>query len=151
MGTFSLILQIKEKWFGELICLKYHSSLRAKQRLALSSSSSSFFVCVGPQPQHMEVPRLGVESELQLPAYATATTTPDSSHIGNLHHSSRRCQILNPLREAKDQTCIPVDIRLVHYCWATTGMGTFFLVFKQGTFLWHTALFVGQGWQSASI
>ena len=28
----------------------------------------------------MEVPRLGVESELQLPAYATATATPDPRH-----------------------------------------------------------------------
>ena len=26
---------------------------------------------------HMDVPRLGVESELQLPAYARATATPD--------------------------------------------------------------------------
>ena len=29
----------------------------------------------------MEVPRLGVESELQLPAYATATTMLDPSQI----------------------------------------------------------------------
>jgi len=29
----------------------------------------------------MEVPRLGVELELQLPAYATATATPDLSLI----------------------------------------------------------------------
>ena len=35
----------------------------------------------------MEVPRLGVESELQLPAYTTATATPDPSHVCNLHHS----------------------------------------------------------------
>jgi len=31
---------------------------------------------LGPHPQHMEVPRLGVESELQLTAYATATAIP---------------------------------------------------------------------------
>ena len=35
-----------------------------------------FFVFLGPHLQYMEVPRLGVESELQLPAYATATATP---------------------------------------------------------------------------
>ena len=29
----------------------------------------------------MEVLRLGVESELQLPAYTTATATPDPSHV----------------------------------------------------------------------
>ena len=32
-----------------------------------------FLVFLGPHLQHMEVPRLGVEVELQLPAYATAT------------------------------------------------------------------------------
>ena len=52
----------------------------------------------------MEVPRLGVESELQLPAYITATATPDQSLVCNLHHSSRQCRILNPLSEARDQT-----------------------------------------------
>ena len=31
----------------------------------------------GLYPQHMEVPRLGVESELQLPPYATATAMLD--------------------------------------------------------------------------
>ena len=30
------------------------------------------FVFLGLHPQHMEVPRLGVELELQLPAYITA-------------------------------------------------------------------------------
>ena len=38
-----------------------------------------FFVFWGPYPQHMEVGRLGVESELQPPAYTTATVTPDPS------------------------------------------------------------------------
>ena len=47
-----------------------------------------FFVCVGLHPRHMEVPRLGVKSELQLLAYATATATPDLSCICILHHSS---------------------------------------------------------------
>ena len=37
-------------------------------------------------PQHVEVPRLRVESELQLPAYATATGTLHPSCICNLHH-----------------------------------------------------------------
>ena len=34
------------------------------------------FVFLGPHPQHMEVPRLGVEPELQLLAYATAMPDP---------------------------------------------------------------------------
>ena len=53
---------------------------------------------------HMEVLRLGVESELQLPAYATATATQDSSQVCDLHHSSWQCWILNPLIEARDST-----------------------------------------------
>ena len=43
---------------------------------------------LGLHPQRMEVPRLGVKLELQVPAQATATATQDLSHIGNLHHSS---------------------------------------------------------------
>ena len=53
-------------------------------------------------PQHMEVPRLGVEFELQLPAYTTATATPDPSRIFNLHHSSQHHQILNPSSKGRD-------------------------------------------------
>ena len=46
-----------------------------------------FILFWGPHSQHLEVPRLGVKSELQLPAYATATATWDRSHVCNLHHS----------------------------------------------------------------
>ena len=56
----------------------------------------------------MEFPRLGVEPELQLPAYATAT--PDPSCICDLHHSSWQHWILNPLSVARDRTCILMDI-----------------------------------------
>ena len=57
---------------------------------------------LGPHPWHMEVPTLGVKSELQLLAYTMATATQDPSCICNLHHSSGQHQILNPLREARD-------------------------------------------------
>ena len=42
------------------------------------------FCFLGTHPWHMEVPRLGVKSELQLPAYATATAIQDPSFICNL-------------------------------------------------------------------
>ena len=45
------------------------------------------FVFLGPHPQHMEVPRLGIQSKLQLPTYATATATWDLNQICDLHHS----------------------------------------------------------------
>ena len=52
----------------------------------------------------MEVPRLGVRSELLVPAYTIATVMPDLSHVCNLHHSSRQRKILSPLSEARDRT-----------------------------------------------
>ena len=46
-----------------------------------------FFFFLGPHPRHMEVPRLGVQLELQLPACARATATPDlSGNAGSLTH-----------------------------------------------------------------
>ena len=61
----------------------------------------------------MEVSRLQVELELQLQAYTTATATQALSHICDLYHSSGQRQILNPLSEARDPTCILVDTRQV--------------------------------------
>ena len=70
---------------------------------------NSFFIFLGPPPQH-QVSRLGVETELQLLPYATATATAtatqDLSHICDLHHSSGQHRILNPLSEARDRTLI---------------------------------------------
>ena len=40
-----------------------------------------FFFFLGLHLWHMEVPRVGVYSELQLPIYTTATAIPDPSHI----------------------------------------------------------------------
>ena len=66
-----------------------------------------FLFCFsGPHPRPMEVLRLGVKSELQLPVYTTATATRDLSWACDLHHSSQQCQIPGPLSEARDQTCI---------------------------------------------
>ena len=95
----------------------------------------SFFVCLfpcfvflGPHQWHMEVPRLGIELELQLPAYATAIATGDLSHICDLHHSSQQGQIPNPLSEARDPTCIFVDTSHIHFHWAMTGPPPLFLI-----------------------
>ena len=57
---------------------------------------------LGPHLRHMEVPRLEVELELQLPAYAKATAMWDPSHVCDLHHSSWQRHILNPLSEVRD-------------------------------------------------
>ena len=47
-----------------------------------------FFFFLWPHPWHMEVPRLGVESKLQLPAYTTATAMLDLSCVFKLHYRS---------------------------------------------------------------
>ena len=70
----------------------------------------------GLHPWHMETPRLGVESELQLLAYATATQ--DLSHVCDLHHSSQQCWILNSLR-GRDGICVLKDTSWIHFCCAT--------------------------------
>ena len=79
-----------------------------------------FFAFLGVHLQHMEVSRLGVESELQLPAYTTATATRDPSRICNLHHRSRQLQIPNPLNKARDQIYVLMGTNRVCVCCATT-------------------------------
>ena len=86
-----------------------------------SSSFLSFIFPLGPHPWHVEVPRLRVEWELQLPAYTTATATWDLSCICNQHHSLWQHQILNPLSKARDRACTLMDTSWVCYCRATTG------------------------------
>ena len=70
------------------------------------------FVFLRLHPWHMAVPRLGVESELQL---------PDQSHVFNLHHSSQQGRILNLPSKARDQIYILMDTSQFCFCWATTG------------------------------
>ena len=87
--------------------LSWHLGSRMAFAASTSSSSSSLlllsFVFSGPHPQHMEVPRLGVELELQLPAYTTtAIAVLDLSCVCGLYHSSWQHRILNPLSEARD-------------------------------------------------
>ena len=61
----------------------------------------------------MEVPRLGVELELQLPAYSIETATQDLSCIC---YSLWQRWVLNPLSEARDRTHILTDTSWVPYC-----------------------------------
>ena len=63
----------------------------------------------------MEVPRLEVESELQVLAYTTAKATPDSSCVLRPRPQLATMPILNPLREARDRTCILMDTSQVPY------------------------------------
>ena len=53
------------------------------------------FVFLGLHLRHLEVSRLGVESELLLLAYTTVTATWDLSGVCDLHHSSQQGRFLN--------------------------------------------------------
>ena len=68
-----------------------------------------------PHLQHVKVPRLEVESELQLLACTTATAMPVLGHACDLHCSSWQHWILNPLSRAKDGTHILMDASWVRY------------------------------------
>ena len=67
--------------------------------------------CLGLHLQCMEVPRLGVKSELQPPVYTTATTDP--SHICSVRYSLWQRQIINPPIEARDRTLILMDTKYI--------------------------------------
>ena len=62
-----------------------------------------FWSFLGLRPWHVEVPRRGVELELWVLAYTTATATWDLSRISHLHHSSRQRRILTPRSEDREE------------------------------------------------
>ena len=73
-----------------------------------------FFFLLGLHQWHIEVARLGVELDLQLPVYATATATArDPSLICDLHQSSQQRLILNRLKQGRDRTCILMHTNLI--------------------------------------
>ena len=78
-----------------------------------------FFFFFWPHLLHMEFSRLGVKSELQLPAYTTATSDPN--HICDLHHNSWQFQIFNPLSEARDRIRHLMVLSWIHFLCTTMG------------------------------
>ena len=83
--------------------------------LNFSLTQHTFFVFLGAHPWHMEVPSLGIMSELQPPTYTTAMAMPDLSHVCHLPSSSWKHQILNLLSQTRDQTHILMDTSRIRY------------------------------------
>ena len=77
----------------------------------MSCDARSSHIFLGLNLQHMEVHRLGVELELQLPAYTTATAMPDLTTSATCAAAcgSGNAGSFNPVSEASDQTCILMD------------------------------------------
>ena len=116
LSFFKMLLEINQifQWFES-----------GKTKVVLESCFGihlSFFAFLGPHPRHMEVPRLGVESQLQLLAYTTAAATWDLSHVCDLHHNSWQCWIPDPLSEARGGAQILMDTGRIHF--HCTKMGT---------------------------
>ena len=82
---------------------------------------SFFFWSSGLHPWHMEVPRQGIQLELQLPATATAAAVPDPSLVWGLDRSSWQHRILNPLSKARDQMGNLMVPGQIYFRGATTG------------------------------
>ena len=112
--------KINSKWIKDKLKTWNYKSLKRKREKHLHFFFFSFCF-LGPHLQHMEVPRLGVQSELQLLAYTIAAATPDLSHVCNPHHGSRQRQIPNPLSESRDQTRNPMVPSWICFHCATTG------------------------------
>ena len=74
----------------------------SRNTLKMAIRYTLFFLFRAALVAHGRFPRLGVESEVQLPAYTTTTATPDLSRICDLHHRLQQCQILNPLSKTRD-------------------------------------------------
>ena len=75
---------------------------------------SSLLFFLGLHLRHIDVPRLGVESELKLRTRSQPQANTGSElHLGTMSQlSGRQLWILNPLNEAREQTRILVDT-----CW----------------------------------
>ena len=89
------------------------SFLLSAMTFPFSHQQLSFFLFFKAHSWHIKVPRLGVESELHLPAYTPAAATQDPSRICYLHHSSWQHWVLNPLSLARDRTHILMDTNRV--------------------------------------
>lgn len=113
--------KLKCHYFRRLLFFYFRRLLFFKYMI-FSFFTFFFIFFLGLHPWHMEVPKLGVESELQLLAHTTATATKDPSHVCNLHHSSWQYKILNPLSDARDwnlKLMVPSQI-----CFHCATMGT---------------------------
>ena len=113
-----------------------------------------FFACfLEPHLWHVEASRLGIELELQLPAYTTARAKWDLSPICDLYNSSQKCQIPDPLRQARDRTWIHMDTSLIRFHCTTMGTPLTFIL-NTGSlscfpcwFLWDGIWFKEMLWQ----
>ena len=94
-----------------------------------------YFLFLGLHLWHMEVPRLEVKLELQLPVYTTATVMWDPSCIYDLHRSLWKLRIHNLLSKAREGPHILVDTSLFLNLLSHNGNSLFVCLFVFFCFL----------------
>ena len=105
---FSPLCDLRPQPHAACLCSDATSMVRSYiSHLCVCFFFFSAFCFLGPYLWHVEVPRPGVNLELQLPA--TVTATRDPSCIRHLRHNSQQRQTLNPLSEASNPTRILMD------------------------------------------
>ena len=75
------------------------------------------FFFLGPHPWRMEVPKLGVKSDPQPPAIATATATPDPSYATACSNSG---SLIHWMRRGIESASSWILVKYIA-CWATAG------------------------------
>ena len=108
---------------GGLMCVRWYLILGFVCLFCL-------FLFLGPHGWHIEDPRLGVQYELQLPGYTTATAIWDPSRVCDPHHSSWQWRIPDPLSEARDQTHILMDTGWICFHCVATGTPSLWFWFE---------------------
>ena len=97
-----------------------------------------YFCFLGLHAWHMELPRLGVKSKLQLLAYTTAEATWDRSRICDLHHSSWNARFLTHwMRPGMEPTSSWILVRFIS---AAPQRGLWFLIYL----FWLLFIFLGK-------
>ena len=83
-STILHFLKYSVSWFWRQLYEYVHLPKVIKPYIYMGAFFFFFFCFLGLHPKHLEIPRLGVESDLQLLAIATATQDP--SRVCDLHH-----------------------------------------------------------------
>ena len=128
--SLSICRYISPKHFSSILC-SLHALIH--QTTWFQILIKSFLgVFLGPHLWHMEVPGLGIELELQLPAY----TKPQQCQIWATSATSTTAhdhtRIFNPLREAWDRTCNLMVPGQIHFHCTTMGTSKSFIKLTWG-------------------
>ena len=109
-NTWYLIYKIKTLFFTHSIC----------NIITIHFSADFFFLFVGLHLWLVEVPRLGVKSELQLPSYTTATAALDPSSICNLAACGNAVSLTHWVRPGLGPSSSWTLVGFLT-CWSTRG------------------------------